>query len=520
MKPIASINIECIPEKEYLSPKFNLDIQSESDGVFIYETSNPSVFTVNENGIVTITGPGRAYVFIKQLESLNFGENSIERLIVVNKSKPPINITGPSRIELGNDDISKRILKIDTVENLINRVLSSQPRILQVKRILESEYELIPYSTGKASIFVGTSSNYYFNPNFASFDTQVIESQVQKSLILNLNTFESNFKHDALKDIYILTSNINTEINSNNLEINVQQETVGYNYNLPILNLNARNFIDNINNTDQTLLCCRPDPEDPNAFIEVSVQWDFGNQIVFDFFPHESNINDRPRINLFRSDGNYLDYISGGKTFLRIPQDGTPNSPGTFLYEKWGDRNTGKKILKLPNLNVYNEDPASNLYYGLDVFTKNDYLPLSISPSFPIAWITDVSVINETKFTYILTGGENFIIQWSSSSSSSTLSGPSISLNTRLSSFNQVILDISWTTVVGAISYQFDISTSSTFSNFVNNFENFPVNGFGYSVNGLPANPIYYVRVRGIGPNGVLGAYNPILTSIAWGFPI
>jgi hypothetical protein len=55
MKPVPKIEIDCIPEKEYLSPEFQLTPFSESDGIFIYESSNPAVFTIDQDGVVKIT---------------------------------------------------------------------------------------------------------------------------------------------------------------------------------------------------------------------------------------------------------------------------------------------------------------------------------------------------------------------------------------------------------------------------------------------------------------------------------
>jgi hypothetical protein len=71
--------------------------------------------------------------------------------------------------------------------------------------------------------------------------------------------------------------------------------------------------------------------------------WDFNNVLVFDFLPfREGNLNDRPRINVWRDAGgepdfNYLIYVSGGRDVL------SP-APTGKLIQPWGDRRTGEYI--------------------------------------------------------------------------------------------------------------------------------------------------------------------------------
>ena len=424
MKPVAPINIECIPEKEYLSPEFQLNPSSKSNGLFIYETSDPAVFTVNQDGIVTITGPGRAYVIIKQLESENFAVNQINRLIIVNKSKLPITFLGPSTILLKNTPLNVRTLKIQTLTELIKNVFSTDETILKILQISSNEYELVPVSIGSTSIVVSTRSNYYFNSTSAIFNIEVIETLEDQPLILNINTFGKEFQHNALKDIDILTSNNILDLKSNNLQISVQQQTRGYIYDIPILNLSADKFINDINNYNREILCCTQ----TGFKIDLSIAWDFGNNVVYDFFPYDGNLNDRPRINLFRSDGNFIDYASGGFNFLKIPPNSTPDDPNAFIYQKWENRNTGIKLFKLSNFEYESINPSetSNIYYGLDFFTTENLKPIYLNPPFENGWTSGLSNINEIKYQYILTGNyeKNIVIQLpfngSSSSSSSS----------------------------------------------------------------------------------------------------
>jgi photosystem II stability/assembly factor-like uncharacterized protein len=347
MKPVTPINIDCIPEKEYLSPEFQLIVGSESNGLFIYETSDPSVFTIDQDGVVTITGPGKAYIIIKQLESENFGANQIDRLIIVNKSKPPITFSGPNSLTLDNTPVSARILKIETIPELIQNVFSVDENILKINRILNDEYELVPQAIGATTVIATTRDNYYFNKNSERFavEVKIKESFQYSPIVLNINTFQSGFKHDALKEIDILTSNSISDPTNNNIEITFQQESKGYQFDVPILNLEAKSFINSINNYNKEILCCTE-----TGFLQFSIQWNFNNNIVYDFFPYEGNINDRPRISIFRSDGKYIDYVSGGFNFLKIPRNSGPENPDAYIYKKWDNRNIGIKQFRVPDI--------------------------------------------------------------------------------------------------------------------------------------------------------------------------
>jgi len=88
----------------------------------------------------------------------------------------------------------------------------------------------------------------------------------------------------------------------------------------------------------------------PNI-IKSTLTWDFNNVLVMDFNPYgNQNINDRPRINVWRDvngtpDFNYLIYASGGKNVL------SP-APSGKLIQPWGDRDTG--IYKFPDIGLDN----------------------------------------------------------------------------------------------------------------------------------------------------------------------
>lgn len=127
----------------------------------------------------------------------------------------------------------------------------------------------------------------------------------------------------------------------------------------------------------------------------------------------------------------------------------------------------------------------------------------------------------------------NVLPQSSSSSSSSfSLEKPQINLTTTLNPGSTVALNINWIAVTNATLYKFDISTcgnpstppnccptcavgESDFSTFVGIYNNFSVNGFGYSVQGLASNTIYYVRVKAFGLNNIESPYSNT-ASISW----
>jgi hypothetical protein len=129
-------------------------------------------------------------------------------------------------------------------------------------------------------------------------------------------------------------------------------------------------------------------------FASVTIEWNFNDTLVFGFSPFPSNINDRPRINTFRSDGTNLYYMSGGR-YVFYP----PFSPTGQIFEPWGDRRTG-----LINLNI---PLVGNTYAGVDAF-----IPSGINVIFEPAlgtsgWQKIASIENEDQYQYILNIGNN-----------------------------------------------------------------------------------------------------------------
>jgi hypothetical protein len=483
MKPIAPINLDCIEEKEYLSSEFQITPSSESNGLFIYETSDPKIFTVNQEGIVTITGPGSAYINIQQLESANFGANQINRIINVKKSKPPIDVSGPQVISTNTSSVQAFNLKIKTIPNLIKEVLLLNPNILELRQISQEEYQLIPKNPGKTSIIVYTKETYYFTSNSIRYDIEVVENLKNLPIVLNINTFNKEFKHNGLKEIDILTSNDFSTPDNNNVQIAFQQQTPGYNYDIGILNLQANKFINNIQNYDREILCFN------DQYLNFSIQWNLGNNIIYDFSPYLNNISSIPRINIFRSDNKYIDFAPIGRSFLKIPPNSLPSDPGSFFYNKLENTNSGIKQFKIPDLT------NQNLYYTINFSTRSDLTLSSLTPPSGLWNITN-GVPGEIKYEYLLKDNfeKNIVIEFTPL----TVNTPN---NLVISEITEKSFRVSWPGVPNSTKYAIDVSTSPNFIGFVDGYNNLIVNNPLLIVTGLEAGITYYVRVRSININ-------------------
>jgi hypothetical protein len=136
--------------------------------------------------------------------------------------------------------------------------------------------------------------------------------------------------------------------------------------------------------------------------ISPTVIWDFNNVLVMDYAPYgNENINDRPRINLWRnvnglSDNNLLVYVSGGMDIL------SPAPTGNII-SIWGDRRTGQ--VKFLPFSI-SSDGTDEISAGIDLFTHTFAKPINISP--PInEWVIESGIIpNEIKYQYKFKTGE------------------------------------------------------------------------------------------------------------------
>jgi hypothetical protein len=136
----------------------------------------------------------------------------------------------------------------------------------------------------------------------------------------------------------------------------------------------------------------------PN-FINPKLTWDFKDVLVMDFRPPGvQNLNDRPRINIWRSsdgnpDFNFLIYASGGKRIL------SP-APTGILIEPWGDRSTGS--YEFPTVSISDNE---TVIAGIDLFTFPWATPIMIEPPLN-QWVTGFSNIDELKYQYQFNVGE------------------------------------------------------------------------------------------------------------------
>jgi uncharacterized membrane protein YgcG len=136
------------------------------------------------------------------------------------------------------------------------------------------------------------------------------------------------------------------------------------------------------------------------AIIQPRIKWNFRDVLVLDFNPPgDKNINDRPRINVWRNvddvpDFNFLQYISGGRDVLSPAPTGSITQP-------WGDRRTGEIIF--PEITI-----GDNISAGIDLFTHVFALPLTSTLSPPLnKWTVDsTSIPGEVKYQYIFTTGD------------------------------------------------------------------------------------------------------------------
>jgi hypothetical protein len=128
--------------------------------------------------------------------------------------------------------------------------------------------------------------------------------------------------------------------------------------------------------------------------IDSQLQWNFNNVIVLNYDPSD-NTNDRPRINFWRSDSNYLVYMSGGLNVL------TP-APTGVITQPWGDRTSGTFNLRMPI------SPEGGIEGGIDLFTHDFAPPSFLFPPLNSGWTmsTDPNVPNEIKYQYKFKRGE------------------------------------------------------------------------------------------------------------------
>lgn len=99
---------------------------------------------------------------------------------------------------------------------------------------------------------------------------------------------------------------------------------------------------------------------------DITINWNMTNVTITGYNPFPSNELDRPRINTFRSDGEYVIYMSAGNLVLYPP------TPPNALYTPWGNRNIAQQTISIPLTGGY--------FCGVDFFTDVNIGITSIEP--------------------------------------------------------------------------------------------------------------------------------------------
>ena len=124
---------------------------------------------------------------------------------------------------------------------------------------------------------------------------------------------------------------------------------------------------------------------------DFNINWDLTNVPVTSFDP-DGNVNDRPRINTFREDGNYIQYLNAGGIY--VDPSGTPFSPST---PPWGDRSVASTSISIPSYNTIGQ----SLNAGVDVFVANS-MGVEFQP--PVSnWTATSAQAGETQYQLLFT---------------------------------------------------------------------------------------------------------------------
>ena len=126
-----------------------------------------------------------------------------------------------------------------------------------------------------------------------------------------------------------------------------------------------------------------------------NIDFNLTNIPVTSFDP-AGNENDRPRINTFREDGNFLTHLSAGGVYI------DPSNTQLSSVPPWGDRTTGSESLSVPTVSGIAGDAAfsNTLSAGVDVFASST-MTVQLSPDNSNWLITD-SNPNEKKYQLLV----------------------------------------------------------------------------------------------------------------------
>ena len=147
------------------------------------------------------------------------------------------------------------------------------------------------------------------------------------------------------------------------------------------------------------------DEEDSTATMNYIFNIDFNlTNIPVTSFDPLGNENDRPRINTFREDGNFIRFLSAGGVYID-PADTTLSA-----VPPWGDRTTGSESLSVPTISGIAGDAAfpDTLSAGVDIFASST-MTVQLSPDNSNWLITD-SNPNEKKYQLVVNSASAYDI--------------------------------------------------------------------------------------------------------------
>jgi len=134
----SSLSIGSISEKTYGDVPFELVVTTNSAGVISYTSSNTSVASISNTGLVTIVGAGSTVLTVSQAETGNYLAKNVEGLLMVKESSAssPTVITGGSGLSYFlSTSASYAILSGDISVSTGSLQSSSQKVIKASKRV-------------------------------------------------------------------------------------------------------------------------------------------------------------------------------------------------------------------------------------------------------------------------------------------------------------------------------------------------------------------------------------------------
>ena len=138
-------------------------------------------------------------------------------------------------------------------------------------------------------------------------------------------------------------------------------------------------------------------PDIPIMSYDLNIDFNLTSIPVTSFDP-EGNENDRPRINTFREDGEFVIYLSAGNIYV--------NSAGVSSLPPWGDRGTGSFSTSITSVSGIAGITPDALSAGVDVFASSTMLayltPLSTN------WFISDSNPGEKKYQLLFNTGSAY----------------------------------------------------------------------------------------------------------------